>query len=438
MDTDGSGCFEDDEIKVFLGKMNNLPADAISNSHPELIKFSGLSISQLNEELYRTSSKQVIDAYYDVLFTDAGKNQEDDSNKAPIGMVKQLVDHLDTDRNGSLSREEIKKLFQNLSGVPIDEIDDQHPEVVSFSGLTTGELTHKLWASSSRETIEKFHAACGLIYVPENSILNPRADREIVKQVVKAIDQDGDGSLGVEEIQRLFATLTGQPIESISASAPEVLSYAGLTTDALVEKLWQEVPKLAIEFYHHTLCGKRSAVSVKGQTAVTYNELEAKARQAVVEALASDISCSLSDVLTEVTVRKIFSKVLSVSEDKFDIDYPELSAFVGLPFGRALELVVDAVPERAISGYHDVVLTKKPIRPAAFQSVGEANQTKHEGALESATHEYETNRRRVEDMIARGTLTGPAKEHEMEALRHQQAALKARQMHLKARAAALP
>jgi hypothetical protein len=43
-------------------------------------------------------------------------------------MVKQLVAFLDTDSSGMLSVLEIKGLFSKLSGVPVDEIDNQHPE----------------------------------------------------------------------------------------------------------------------------------------------------------------------------------------------------------------------------------------------------------------------------------------------------------------------
>jgi hypothetical protein len=96
------------------------------------------------------------------------------------------------------------------------------PEVIEFSGLSTGELSHKLWANANREKIEKFHAACGLTYHRDSSMLNPRPDRGTVEAIVDAIDEDGDGELSVEEVQMLFSKLTGIPVEDIPSDDPEV------------------------------------------------------------------------------------------------------------------------------------------------------------------------------------------------------------------------
>ena len=49
-----------------------------------------------------------------------------------------------------------------MSGVPVTDIPNDHPEVVAFSDITTTQLVEKLWAEASREKIETFHAALGL------------------------------------------------------------------------------------------------------------------------------------------------------------------------------------------------------------------------------------------------------------------------------------
>ena len=195
LDDDKSGSLDSEEIKVLLSKLADKPTFAIPLDHPELTRLSGRTVDAIVDELWKTSSKATIDAYYDKIF---GFQVEEahtiDENKADVSMVKQLVDYLDKDKSGSLSKHEIKHLFHKLSGVPIDEIDDEHPELIKYSDITTGELIHRLVSDASKEKIIKFHKACGL-KVPSKgfeSILNPRADKRMVDAIVRELDQVSD------------------------------------------------------------------------------------------------------------------------------------------------------------------------------------------------------------------------------------------------------
>lgn len=49
-----------------------------------------------------------------------------------------------------------------MSGVPVDSIPDEHPEVLAFAGLSDSELTHRLWAGATKEKIATFCEAIGV------------------------------------------------------------------------------------------------------------------------------------------------------------------------------------------------------------------------------------------------------------------------------------
>ena len=129
----------------------------------EVVQFQNLTRDEFVEKLLEASTPESIDQYYDII-VNAGAVP--DEERADRGMVAQLVDFLDDDNSGELSKDEIKVLFSRMSGVPVEDIADDHPEVVAFSNITTEELTEKLWVEASKEKIETFHSACGLVWPP--------------------------------------------------------------------------------------------------------------------------------------------------------------------------------------------------------------------------------------------------------------------------------
>jgi len=335
----------------------------------------------LNEELCHTASKQVVDTYYNAMFG-AKEDQPEDPNRAELGMVKQLVEALDTDKSGVLSRHEIKSLFSKLSGVHISEIDDQHPEVIRFSDLTTGELTHKLHQEASRDKIESFHEACGLVYVPDDSILNPRADRAMVIRVVHELDKDGDGTLSIQEIQRLFSTLSGLPLESVPADSPEVEAFAGLTTEKLIEKLWTEVPQSAIQFYHAALFGHEEedssfARASPPEASIAYSEADSMQREAVVDHLLASLGLKDGLEMEPMSAEEVpvyLGAVLRVPADSFNpsMDNHELVLLARVSLRDALERIVTAVPEIVLSSYAHTVLVNETRQRAELRTTVDA------------------------------------------------------------------
>ena len=75
-----------------------------------------------------------------------------------------------------------------LSGTPVDEIDDEHPEVVAYSDISTGELVHKLWLDASRQKIERFHEACGLEFVEDVASKTTEEEAAVEEELVRARD----------------------------------------------------------------------------------------------------------------------------------------------------------------------------------------------------------------------------------------------------------
>jgi hypothetical protein len=71
-----------------------------------------------------------------------------DDTKPERWKVEAIAEKLDADGSGRLSDEEIQALLSKLSGLPLEAIPADHPEVAAFSGITTGELVEKLWTTA--------------------------------------------------------------------------------------------------------------------------------------------------------------------------------------------------------------------------------------------------------------------------------------------------
>ena len=81
------------------------------------------------------------------------------------------------------------------------------------------------------------------------SLLNPPPDREKVEKIVDALDIDGDGNLSVAEVKVLFGKmLQVNPVE-IPDDHSEVLAFAGLSREELIEKLVTTTSKDQLDKY---------------------------------------------------------------------------------------------------------------------------------------------------------------------------------------------
>ena len=76
-----------------------------------------------------------------------------------IEKLEAIVEKLDTSQNGSIEAAEVKVLFAKLTGVPVDQIPDDHEEVTAFAGLSNEELASKLFETVTKDKVDKFYEA---------------------------------------------------------------------------------------------------------------------------------------------------------------------------------------------------------------------------------------------------------------------------------------
>jgi len=254
LDADSSGKLSDDEIRALLAKLSGRMPTAIADDHPDLVAYRGLSTDDLTEKLSANASKETIDRYYEVLFdpkeTGFIAQRPDQPDR---GLVKQIVDHLDKDDSGMLSRDEIKGLFSAISGVPSDDIDDEHPQLIAFCDITTGELIHKLWSQASKQKMLDFHATLGLVYHREATLLQPHPDRERCAKIVAAVDKDGDGNISRKEVKKFLGSMCQVSPDKIDDDNEEYKLFADLTNREMEEVLYNRVSKDTVDRYYYAL-----------------------------------------------------------------------------------------------------------------------------------------------------------------------------------------
>ena len=154
------------------------------------------------------------------------------------GKVEMIVQALEMDNpGGMLPVKEVKRLFSKLLGVPEDEIPNDHEEVLAFADLAADEKVDKLFAGTSKERVDAYHAELfpnfGVRKKKRNegtsSLLRPTADRQKVTKMVQSIDIDGSGKLSLGEVKVLIGKMTGCDPAEIPDDHEEVVAFAGLS-----------------------------------------------------------------------------------------------------------------------------------------------------------------------------------------------------------------
>ena len=293
LDDDCNGTLSADEVKELFSKLSGRPVSVIPDDHPEVLAFAGLSIEAVIEKLWKSAKPAVIEKYYRVMFNLAPEDElpkrvapivSNNPNQADLYLIEQIVMKLDSDCNGTLSADEVKELFSKLSGRPVSVIPDDHPEVLAFAGLPIEAVIDKLWKSAKPAVIEKYYRAIFNLapedelpkrFVPPSVTIQQdsaaaasaaseaaaseaedaadHADRFLVEQIIHKLDEDDNGSLSADEVKFLFSKLSGRPVSVIPDDHPEVLAFAGLPIEAVIDKLWNSAKPAVIEKYYRVL-----------------------------------------------------------------------------------------------------------------------------------------------------------------------------------------
>jgi len=67
--------------------------------------------------------------------------------------VHAIVKALDADANGDVSAAEVKVLFAQLTGLHVEDIPDDHEDVVKFAGMELNEMENALSVGVSAEKV---------------------------------------------------------------------------------------------------------------------------------------------------------------------------------------------------------------------------------------------------------------------------------------------
>jgi len=70
--------------------------------------------------------------------------------------VRRIVTDLDTDGSGQISASEVKTLFGSILKLPVEEIPDDHKEIVAFVGLSIDAMVENLSLSVTKDQIDKY------------------------------------------------------------------------------------------------------------------------------------------------------------------------------------------------------------------------------------------------------------------------------------------
>ena len=81
------------------------------------------------------------------------------------------------------------------------------------------------------------------------------ADQKLdrMTKIVYALDTSGDGTLQVSEIKELFSKLLGVPADQIADDQAEVMEFAGMKTDEMIETLMTKVDKDRVDTYYKAM-----------------------------------------------------------------------------------------------------------------------------------------------------------------------------------------
>lgn len=132
----------------------------------------------------------------------------------PMAKIKEHFDRLDKDNNGSLDKEELSLLLQDMGISPsnaiaeaakiIESVDNDKSKVIEFEEFA------QVWQRKLLTVNDSYiHAVFtvldadgdGTVSCEELAKVIEEEDEEVVKRMIKEVDTDGDGVLNFEEFK---------------------------------------------------------------------------------------------------------------------------------------------------------------------------------------------------------------------------------------------
>ena len=139
-----------------------------------------------------------------------------------------------------------------------------------------------------------------------------KVSRERVERIVRKLDDDGNGEISVAEAKKLLCTVLQIPEEEVPDDHEDVVEFAGLTVEQMIDRLCEETEKVHVDQYYTILFpddGDRvdPAANVTNVAAVSEPALDARAQsvrvkvEAIVKRLDADTNGEISAAEAKVT-----------------------------------------------------------------------------------------------------------------------------------------
>jgi len=263
LDSSGDGVLQPSEVKVLFSNLLSFDMGEINDDHPEVMRFTGVSADELSSRLESSVSDEEVDQYYATLFPELVTGQktsftppETNKNQEVVrDQIKSIVIAIDQDGDGMLDIGEVKILFSKLLELPIEEIADDHEDVVKFSGLTTDMMTEKLLSSVTKKEVEKCYGIICPIQAEDQRLKKKAIERECkakIRDILEIVDSNRNGVMDPSEVKVLLSRMLGISVESIAHDNKDLLLFSGLSLDDMVESLYAQSTLELINAQHKT------------------------------------------------------------------------------------------------------------------------------------------------------------------------------------------
>lgn len=268
-DVNQDNMIESKEAKHLFHRLLGVPKHQITPNHVELQQFLSLNRNEMAERLYSSSKVTAarVDAYYDRLFcvkaaveveallesaTDAGSLLHLPS-RPKLAMI---VEHFEQTADHHNLLEEARRLFSGLLAIPEHDIPEEHPELLAWCKMSLEERVETLFAGTTDTRVNRYFEVVFAGEDPDTHMsLGPNYKK--VKELVDAMRSHGgdDAVVRSHDVKVLFSRLLDLPVAKIPNDHEGVLAFAGLTKEALVDKLCRCASASKIQQYHDAMLG---------------------------------------------------------------------------------------------------------------------------------------------------------------------------------------
>ena len=135
---------------------------------------------------------------------------------------------------------------------------------MEFAGLSRDAMVARLCDEVEQDNVDQYYAILfpdgthGDASEPDAEDQGEAPDRARVERIVAKLDSDTDGNISAVEAKVLLSQLLGIPEDEIPDDHEDVVEFAGLAVEAMVDRLCQEVSKDKVDLSRARLVSPES------------------------------------------------------------------------------------------------------------------------------------------------------------------------------------